>query len=483
MKFGVFYKWLLSLVLTLGVVIVLILAVVNWSFQRGFVSYAHQIEIRQAETIASRVEQEYQQKGGWTFLRDDDHQWARLLESSGIPVPPEMAKQPPAPKRALPEELRPPPFEPDLASASVPLALRVVLTDASREPIAGPLIPIKENYWFPIHNGAEIVGWLGLKPIELVSDQLAHSFIAQQRASYVWISLAGLLLALLVASVWARWFLRPIHEVMKGARQLASGHYETSVPVHGNSELGELAQNFNQLARTLARNEQLKRQWIVDISHELRTPIAIIGGEVEAILDGIRQPTQERMEALHTEIGALGKLVDDLHQLSLADQASLELNPTTVDLSALVKEQLEHFQPRMSQQRLSLILDTGTDQHFGLQADARRLSQLVGNLLENSLRYTDTQGEIRIRLRATDDYIVLEVQDSPPGVPEDEMNKIFDRLYRVDRSRSRAHGGSGLGLAICREIVLAHGGKIHAEKSPLGGLAIGVQLPRKNQSG
>jgi two-component system sensor histidine kinase BaeS len=231
---------------------------------------------------------------------------------------------------------------------------------------------------------------------------------------------------------------------MKAARKLAAGQYDVSVPVNGRNELAELATNFNQLARTLARNEQIRRQWIVDISHELRTPIAVIGGEVEAIIDGIRQPTPERMASLYGAIGALGQLVDDLHLLSLADQATLELAPQQVDLMQLIHAQLDQFQSRVQQQGLTLTLDTGTSCNFILYADARRLAQLVSNLLENSLRYTERDGEIHLSLQDGNDSIILEIQDTPPGVPEEALAKIFDRLYRVDSSRSRFLGGSGL---------------------------------------
>lgn len=216
----------------------------------------------------------------------------------------------------------------------------------------------------------------------------------------------------------------------------------------------------------------------VDISHERRPPIAVIGGEVEAMLDGIRQPTPGRLTALHGEIGALSRLVEDLHLLSLADQATLKL---TLELVDLVQEQLAHFEPRMAQQGLTLNLDAPDS--LSLLADSRRLRQLLSNLLENSLRYTDPPGQVRIQLKGDREGVSLEVQDSAPGVPEPEQGRIFDRLYRADRSRSRALGGSGLGLAICREIVLAHGGSMDAVDSPLGGLSIQVQLLRSPHSG
>ena len=487
MRLGIFSKWLLSLVLTLGIVIVLMLVVVNWSFQRGFVSYARQNEIHQVNRVGNVLAEAYARQGSWEFLRSDYRSWPRLLEAAGIVVPPQMRDQPPpfTPTENENENevaVMPSQVQPDLIAASVPLAHRIVLLDADRARVIGPRIPVRDDHWYAVRSEGQVVGWLGLQPIEIVTDQLAHSFIDQQRANFAWISLAGLLLAVFVAMAWARWFLPPIHRVMTAARQLAAGQYDVSVPVNGRNELAELAVNFNQLARTLARNEQLRRQWIVDISHELRTPIAIIGGEVEAIMDGIRQPTPDRIAALHSEIGALGKLVDDLHLLSLADQAAMELTRDEVDLHELIRQQILHFEPRMEQQGLALTLETDTSYNFSLQADARRLSQLIGNLLENSLRYTDPGGEIRLLLSGDNKCLVLELQDAPPGVPEAELEKIFERLYRVDKSRSRSLGGSGLGLAICREIVLAHGGRISAGSSPLGGLTIRAELPRDGYS-
>ncbi|MBU2952938.1 HAMP domain-containing protein [Marinobacter sp. F3R08] len=470
-----FYKWLLSLLLTFSVIVTMILVVVNWSFQRGFVSYVRQIETQQVVHTANLLAGEYLQHGSWQFLRNDGRHWPRLLEASAITVPSEM-RQPPRPRTRGETGGVHAPQQPDLMAAMVPLAHRIVLVDNNWERVAGPSIPVSEDHWYPIRTNGKSVGWLGLQPTEIVSNQLARSFIDQQRTNLVWIMLAGLVLALLVAMVWARWFLNPIHRVMNAARQLAAGHYEVSVPVKGRNELSELAINFNHLARTLARNEQLRRQWIVDISHELRTPIAVLGGEVEAIIDGIRQPTPERMAALHGEIDALGKLVNDLHLLSLADQASLELTWAEIDLAGLVRDQIAHFRARMEQQDLAL--DTEIRGQVCLQADAHRLSQLVKNLLENSLRYTDPGGEVCVRLSAGDTLVVLEVLDSAPAVSEEDCEKIFDRLYRVDQSRSRALGGSGLGLAICREIVLAHGGTISANRSSMGGLAIRVELPR-----
>lgn len=478
MKFGVFYKWLISLILSFSIIIAFILGVVNWSFKHSFIFYTRNNEVAKVKTIGEILSKEYKQTGSWIFLKNNPSQWFRLLESAGMVVPPLMRQQLSPSDVVLSDNGPPPRTEPDLITASVPLAHRIALVDSHWKWVIGPRIPINKEHWYSVHSDGILVGRLGLQPIEIANDQLTHNFIEQQQTNLIWISLASLLLALIVATVWAQWFLHPIQRVMTAARQLAAGHYHVNVPVNGHNELSELAINFNQLASTLARNEQLRRQWIADISHELRTPIAIIGGEVEAILDGVRQATPERMTALHNEIGALGKLVDDLHLLSLADQASLKLTKTEVNFYELIEKQLTYFESRMEQQNLKLTFNATTEDYFYLRADARRLSQLLSNLLENSLRYTSPNGEVHLQLRGGKKDFSFEIQDTPPGVVVEEHEKIFDRLYRVDKSRSRAFGGSGLGLAICREIVLAHGGNIYAENSPLGGLSIKIKLPR-----
>nr|WP_232348926.1 ATP-binding protein [Neptunomonas qingdaonensis] len=311
----------------------------------------------------------------------------------------------------------------------------------------------------------------------MVTDQLARSFINQQRHSFVWVAVSVLLLSVLVAAGWARWFLRPIHNVIQGAKQLSAGDYETRVQVKGHDELAGLALNFNQMAKTLQRNEQLRRQWVADISHELRTPIAVLSGEVEVLLDGIRKPTQQRISSLYNDIRSLSKLVDDLHQLSLADQGAMELLLTDVDIYAISHDLLLLFEPRMQEHGLQLSLDAEPAHNFSVIGDERRLIQLISNLLENSLRYTDSGGEVRIQISTAGNKLTLCVSDSTPGVPESDLSRIFDRLYRVDKSRSRSVGGSGLGLSICKTIVEAHAGQIVAQNGPLGGLNIIVQLP------
>lgn len=485
MRSRIFFKLLLTLLTTLGVTVALMFVVVNWSFQRGFVAYILQSEIEQVTELSGLLSEQYAKQDSWDFLYNNRGRWPQLLESADISAPPPH-RGPPPPQglpndRPQPPHKRPPsnPAEhltTDRAIGSA-LAHRISLFDADRIPLAGPKNISSDAHWISVHVKGASVGWLGLQPADVITDQLARSFINQQRDNFVWVSISILLLSIFVAAVWARWFLRPIHKVMQGATQLAAGDYEARVHVRGHDELAGLALNFNQMANTLQRNEQLRRQWVADISHELRTPLAVLSGEVEALLDGIRKPTHSRISSLYSDIQALSKLVDDLHQLSLADQGAMELILTDVDIYWIVQDLHVLFEPRMQEHGLTLTLDATPFQTFSVVGDVHRLIQLVSNLLENSLRYTDAGGEVCIKLTTTANNLILNISDSSPGVPIADLSKIFERLYRVDKSRSRSVGGSGLGLSICKNIVEAHAGKIIAENSPMGGLSITVQLP------
>nr|WP_158651777.1 ATP-binding protein [Marinobacterium profundum] len=478
---------------TLSVALVLMLLVVNWSFQRGFVAYIQQSEVEQITELADSLGQEYNRQGSWDFIRANQGRWPHILESTGLiaPPPPGLAPgsqlRPPGPPEQGPAEFKrpedghPAPARADRPAASVPLAHRISLLDVDRKPLAGPRISPGNTHWIPIGAEGAAVGWLSLQPIDVLSDQLARSFINQQRDSFVWVALSVLLISVLVATILARWFLRPIHLVVQGAQQLSAGDYEARVAVKGQDELAGLALSFNQMATVLQRNEQLRRQWVADISHELRTPLAVLSGEIEALQDGIRKPTRQRIASLYNDIRALSRLVEDLHQLSLADHGTMELMLTEVDLYNVVQLVRGSFDHRMQEHGLKLTLMANPSQNLWVIGDERRLVQLISNLLENSLRYTDAGGEVQLKLSTTGSMLNLQVCDSTPGVPESELSKIFERLYRVDQSRSRAVGGSGLGLTICKYIVEAHAGQILAENRPQGGLSIQVQLPQSNR--
>jgi two-component system sensor histidine kinase BaeS len=296
----------------------------------------------------------------------------------------------------------------------------------------------------------------------------------QLRASWI---IAGLALAVaaLVAVVLARAFLQPLKRVADATHRLAAGHYATRVEVRSADELGRLAEDFNRLAESLEKNETLRRRFMADVSHELRTPLAVLSGELEALEDGVRPLTRESLASLRSEVSALGKLVNDLNQLALADSGALAYRKQTLDVVPLVAQALESHRDRLVER--SLAVETAWNGSARVFGDADRLRQMFRNLLENSARYTDPGGRVRVAVRRDADKVAIDFEDSAPGVPAAALPQLFERFYRVDESRSRANGGSGLGLAICRSIAAAHGGNIAAAPSPLGGLRVSVSLP------
>jgi two-component system sensor histidine kinase BaeS len=281
--------------------------------------------------------------------------------------------------------------------------------------------------------------------------------------------------AALVALVLARAFLQPLKRVAEATHRLAAGNYATRVKVTSEDELGRLAGDFNRLAESLERNETLRRRFMADVSHELRTPLAVLSGELEALEDGVRPLTRESLASLRAEIGALGKLVDDLNQLALADTGALAYRKETVDVVPLLAQALDSHRERLAEQGLAV--ETSWNGAAPVFGDADRLRQMFRNLLENSARYTDRGGRVRVAARREGGRVRVDFEDSAPGVPGEALPQLFERFYRVDASRSRANGGTGLGLAICRSIAEAHDGEINATPSALGGLRVSVSLP------
>ncbi|WP_143773538.1 ATP-binding protein [Neptunomonas antarctica] len=454
-----------------------ILIIINSSFQQGFANYLQQKEIRLANDMTEFLVQHYQQQKSWKLMQHNHKLWEEALESANISIPPG-----PGPRRA--HDNPPPKHLPQQEESSRgalpphrPLAMRISLYDAEKKLFFGPPDQSVTGHWIEINTQKQLIGWLYLSPTELIGEQLANSFVEQQQQNFIVIAAAVMLLSLVVAAIWAQLLLRPVNRVIYAVHKLSAGQYDIRVPVRGNDELTGLALNFNRMAEALQQNERLRRQWLTDISHELRTPLAVISGEVEALLDGIRQPTKENITSLQEEIIALTHLIEDLHQLAMADNDALDLHFTECDLYSIIEHQVQMFKPRMKMKNLQLKLKTEPKEGCKISADSRRISQLMSNLLENSLRYTDPGGSVEVQLYNDTKQLTIVVSDTKPGVSNTDQEKIFDRLYCADKSRSRSAGGSGLGLAICKAIVTAHGGIIFAENLNGGGLRITAQLP------
>jgi two-component system sensor histidine kinase BaeS len=276
----------------------------------------------------------------------------------------------------------------------------------------------------------------------------------------------------------ARRWSRPLLALQHASREIARGRRSARLVPSGAREIAELMEDVNTMTAELERLENARRVWIAQISHELRTPLAVLRGEIESIEDGARQPTPSVMAGLRDEVLQLGRLVADLHTLSVADLGGLRCNFTAGDAATFLRQSAGRFAPQA--QRLGLALQLPTEDHPPLPVrwDFGRIEQLLGNLLANSLRYTDAPGVVRLGWASDGHALTLTVDDSAPGVPADDLPQLFEPLFRVDRARQRGSDhGSGLGLSIVRSIAQAHGGSVVASPSALGGLRMVVSLP------
>jgi two-component system sensor histidine kinase BaeS len=465
LRLGLRGKFFLALLLVAGVMVLAMAAAANWSFTRGFLGHLNALAIERMDDAMPRIRAAYVEHGSWDFLRTDRRAWFSLLRPP-LPEPDRPSQQDP---------LRAPPAS-DLTGAG----LRLALLDAQGHWISGYPRVDGDAVRQPVVVGGRTVGYLSLALFEGVAAAGAERFQTSQQRATAAMAACALALAALLAWWLARQLLAPIRAVAQATHRLAGGDHDVRVSVTSHDEAGRLAADFNQLAETLARNAALRREFFADVSHELRTPLAVLKGELEALEDGVRQPTPAALGSLQGEVGMLQQLVDDLHDLSLADRGSLTYRMQRMDLRELVDSVLAGLGPRLIEAGLRWRCDLPAAPVW-IEGDEARLRQLLGNLLENARRYTHPDPALPehlvVRLQRDGEQALLEVMDAPPGVPADDLPHQFDRFFRLERSRSRVGGGSGLGLAICRAIVQAHGGQVDAVASPLGGLNLRVRLP------
>ena len=230
------------------------------------------------------------------------------------------------------------------------------------------------------------------------------------------------------------------------------------------------------MAGTLRKNLSARQQWIADISHELRTPVAVLQGEIEAIQDGVRELNKDSINSLHQEVVRLSNLVNDLHELSLSDVGALSTRKQKLNIVELIEAVIEQNRGSLQDKSIIIKLNASSD-IIMVDADYQRMEQLFVNLAINSRHYTQSPGTITVTVSKQNQKVMITWADSAPGVSDADLGRLFERLYRVETSRNRNAGGSGLGLAICQNIVEAHQGSIKAEHSRLGGVSMVITLP------
>jgi len=283
-------------------------------------------------------------------------------------------------------------------------------------------------------------------------------------------------LALLLALALSRRILGPIETLKRAVRRLGSGDLTPRVPERSNDEIGELSRAFNAMAGSLERNETLRRALVSDVAHELRTPLTHLRCQIEAIQDGLQSADPATLRSLHDETLLLARLVDDLHELALAEAGQLPLHREPVPVAAALDAALAAVRARAAERGVTLRHEVAAAVR-DVDADPGRLGQVLRNLLDNALTHTPPGGVIRASATRAGPEVTIAIEDSGPGIPAEHLPHVFDRFYRVDPSRSRTSGGAGLGLAIVRQLIEAHGGEVWAESEPGRGARFTLRLP------
>jgi histidine kinase len=294
---------------------------------------------------------------------------------------------------------------------------------------------------------------------------------ADYRASFNEALLYAVASATIVAGALGVFFSRnviaPVRGMSLATQRIADGRYDERVRVSGSDELAQLAGRFNQMAEKLAQVESMRRQLIGDVTHELRTPLTAIKGSAEGLMDGVLPANDETYQQIHAEAERLSRLVDDLQELSRVEARAYELDLRDLDAAALIKTVSKRLRYQFDEKRVTLTSNLPA-QPVMLRADEDRIVQVLTNLVGNALQYTPAGGEVSISVSSANSEARFSVKDTGLGIPSEHLPHIFARFYRVDKSRSRAHGGSGIGLTIAKHLVEAHGGKIWAESAGEG---------------
>lgn len=445
----------------------LVFLAVSRSLDRGFIEYLDTTQTNRAETLAEGLGDEWGRRGDWQWLRHSPDAWHRLVR-----------------QQLWPGEGPPPHgIERRLGEPS-----DFVLHDAGGLPVIGlpPAPPDEESpppelRWLPIVYDGERVGTLGYRPPEQLMARMDRIFLARQQRSLAIIVGSLGIASLLLAGGLSWWLGRRTRSMALATRRLTEGDYSIRLPERGRDELSRLARDFNVLAGTLEASRAARSRWVSDIAHELRTPLAVLRGEIEAMQDGIRALDQDNLHSLSQEVGQLERLVADLRLLSQSDAGALEVQLAPLDLAGSLASRLEDARGWLADSGITLETDiSGTAR---IRGDIQRLRQLWNNLLDNTCAYTRAPGRLRVSVQPLANGVRVTWEDSAPGVPPSELPRLTERLYRVEGSRSRASGGSGLGLSIAAALVKAHGGRMVASSSALGGLCWTLEFPALDDPG
>lgn len=516
------FIFLFSFSLILVSVLVLLM---QWSIGKGMVEYVVSKEIQTLKPVMTELIREYQVENNWQSIRENNNKFNRLITQhlKGSDFEPE--RKHPHPKHEPPskfnhakstgEHTPPHPFGADNRPPHPPKRVaHYALLDKNSQLVTGLYREQLDYTKTALLVNGDIVGFFAISKRNRLTQGYEVDFIEQQQ-HYLWlIAICIMSLVALVTLPLARHIVEPIRLITRGMHKLAQGDYQQSINLQRQDELSELSRDYNELALTLAENEHARKRWLANISHELRTPVAILRGELEAMLDKVRPLTASNIASANDEVKHLQRLIDDLNLLTSADVGGMRYGKQQENIVCLIQSNKEKYRGYLADAGITLTVKltvdkisldiTSSDKNplispteeiqlkermllkTNLYADKNRLFQLFENIINNCIKYSSaTQLTITVTIdeimenseHKNQKHIIITFEDNGVGVEEIHLTHLFEHLYRVEDSRNRKTGGSGLGLSICRHIVIAHQGNIIAKKASLGGLAVIITLP------
>lgn len=485
---SLFLRLWMSFLVTLGAVLLLLYVAIQWSFDRGLIRYINEREAVTYQILANNIAAFHEINGDISLLKQSYYWRKAIFLSQGEELlTPETMKNWIAEKGSETNKKRRPPPKFDKSGDNRPSQPRpgrrpppqdhapVSLLDTNFASIKGPY---REDFrTLPIIVDGTTIAYLAWPPSRTPTASYDIAFAEGQKYAFIYIAMIALSFGAIAAYFFSRAFIKPVTRIAKTAGQIAKGNYAARSNVAGNTEIAKLAADINTLAVTLEAAESARRDWLASTAHELRTPLSVIKGEFEAILDGIRPANSKTLASIEEEIFHLQKLIEDLYELTNADIGAYRYQMAPFDLSELLEETCQKKSHQMAQLGFSLNWHIEKPALY-IDGDDTRIKQLIENLLSNSEKYTDSPGEVSVTLDANEQQVTLIFEDTAPSVPDAALPRLFEKLYRVESSRNRSKGGSGLGLAIVKKIVETHAGEITASHSSLGGLMLVVTLPR-----
>ena len=440
LQFRLMIAFTLVIIITIGSVFFLVYQATRAEVNR----FAERLEQMQARRIELELSKYYYQHRGWEGIQPFLEQWGNLYEQ------------------------------------------RIILTDATGRVIADSQGELSDELYESDIPGIAVstpweandLGTLYVSPatmpdVSTPSFRIVYLTIGR---FLLWGGLIATAVALLLAFFLSRRILSPVKALTIAARQLGQGDLARRVPSKDRGEVGELAQAFNTMADNLQRDEQLQRNMIADVAHELRTPLSNLKGYLEAVHDGVIEPDADTIRSLNEETSLLSRLVDDLQELSLAESGELKLDCRAGDISELIDHTVTAMQTQAKAKNIPLSVDL-PEKLPAVNIDSHRISEVLRNLLENALVHTTGGGNITVTARQQGKLVEVSVIDTGKGISAEDLPHIFERFYRVDKSRTRTTGGSGLGLTIARRLVEAHGGRVEARSEPAKGSRFTFTVP------